>query len=340
MLPKIPVPHLRDNDRPDRPLRLMSLVRARLRELHYSARTEGTYVHWIVRFIRFNDRRHPKDIGAADVRRFLSDLAVRHEVAASTQNLALASIKFLYERVLVMPLALDATNAMDGITPAKRPRRLPVVLTPSEIRTIIARLDEPVSVCALLIYGSGLRIHECVSLRVKDVDVERREIVVRGGKGDKDRRVPLAESCIPAIRRYLRISSEGHRHDLRLDVRTSELTTALLRKYPKAEMDWRWRYLFPATRTFRDTDGVRRRHHLHETVVQRAFRRAVEEAGIAKRATCHSLRHSFATHLLESGADIRTVQELLGHTDLRTTMIYTHVLNRGALGVRSPADSL
>lgn len=337
MLPRIPDAHLSESDRPDRPLRLMSVVRARLRELHYSARTEATYVHWIVRFIRFSDRRHPKDLDAADVRRFLSDLAVRHEVASSTQNLALASLKFLYERVLVMPLGLDV---MDGVSAAKRPRRLPVVLTPTEIRAIVARLSEPVSTCALLMYGSGLRVHECVSLRVKDIDLERREIVVRGGKGDKDRRVPLAESCVAPVRRSLRRASEGHRADLRLDIRATGLTAALLRKYPKADTEWPWRYVFPASRTLRDAEGVRRRHHLHETVIQRAFRTAVEEAGIAKRATCHSLRHSFATHLLESGADIRTVQELLGHTDLRTTMIYTHVLNRGGLGVRSPADSL
>lgn len=337
MLPRIPDPHLRDNERPDRPLRLMSVVRARLRELHYSERTERTYASWIVRFIRFNDRRHPRDLDIADVRRFLSDLAVRHQVAASTQNLALASLRFLYDRVLMMPLGLDT---LEGVSPAKRPRRLPVVLTPSEIRAIVAHLDDPATTCVLLMYGSGLRVHECVSLRAKDVDLERREIVVRGGKGDKDRRVPLAESCVAPLRRYLRHAAAGHRRDLQVDIRTTGITAALLRKYPRADVDWPWRYVFPASRTFRDSAGVRRRHHLHETAIQRAFRRAVDAAGIAKRATCHSLRHSFATHLLESGADIRTVQELLGHTDLRTTMIYAHVLNRGGLGVRSPADSL
>jgi integron integrase len=335
MLPRIPDLHLRDNDQPDRPLRLMSAVRALLRERPYSRRTEETYVHWIVRFIRFNDRRHPKDMGIEEVRRFLSDLAVEGQVSASTQNLARCAIGFLYEQVLQIALP-----DIQGIVAAKRPRRLPVVLTPSEIRSILRHLEEPASVCVSLMYGSGLRVHECMSLRVKDVDVERREIVVRGGKGDKDRRVPLADAAIVTIKRYLRRATDAHRQDQRLGIHTTGMTAALLRKYPHADTDWPWQYVFPAARTLRDADGVRRRHHLHETVIQRAFREAVSAAGIAKRATCHSLRHSFATHLLESGADIRTVQELLGHTDLRTTMIYTHVLNRGALGVRSPADSL
>lgn len=335
MLPRIPDIHLRRNDEADRPLRLLSVVRARLRELHYSRRTEETYVHWIVRYIRFNDRRHPKDMGVAEVRAFLSSLAVHEQVSASTQNLALAAIKFLYERTLHLPLPV-----VDGITPAKRPRRLPVVLAPAEIRAILRHLSEPPSLCVALMYGSGLRILECMSLRVKDIDILRREILVRGGKGDKDRRVPLAESCIPGIERHLRRGSQAFRHDRRLDIRATGIGPALLKKYPNADREWPWQYLFPAGRTMVDADGVRRRHHLHETVVQRAFKTAVERAEITKRATCHSLRHSFATHLLESGADIRTVQELLGHTDLRTTMIYTHVLNRGGLGVRSPADSL
>lgn len=335
MLPRIPDLHLREHDRSDRPLRLIGLVRARLRELRYSRRTEETYVHWIVRFIRFHDRRHPKDMGVDEVRHFLSSLVLEEQVAASTQNLARASLKFLYDRVLILPL-----NEIEGIEPSKRPRRLPVVLAPAEIRLILRRLSEPSHLCVRLMYGSGLRIHECMSLRVKDVDLLRREIVVRGGKGAKDRRTPLPDTCVASVERHLRGIAEDFRRDRRLGIRTSGLEPSLRRKYPNADLEWRWQYVFPATRTHVDAEGVRRRHHLHETVVQRGFKAALEASAVTKRATCHSLRHSFATHLLESGADIRTVQELLGHTDLRTTMIYTHVLNRGALGVRSPADSL
>ncbi|HEY4304676.1 MAG TPA: integron integrase [Gemmatimonadaceae bacterium] len=313
----------------------MSIVRRRLRELRYSRRTEETYAYWIIRYVRFHDRRHPKDMGADEVRHFLSSLAADEGVAASTQNLALAALRFLYERVLLIPVF-----PVDGITPSKRPRRLPVVLAPTEIRAILDRLPQPSNLCVRLMYGGGLRLHECLTIRVKDVDVTRREIVVRGGKGGKDRCTPLAESSVRLLNRQLARTAELSRADRRLGIRTTGLDASMRRKYPMADVEWRWQYLFPATRTLVDDEGVRRRHHLHDTVIQRAFKRAVDEAGVAKRASCHSLRHSFATHLLESGADIRTVQELLGHTDLRTTMIYTHVLNRGGLGVRSPADAL
>ena len=313
----------------------METVRRRLRERRYSARTEAAYIHWIRRFIVANGRRHPSELGEADVARFLSGLALEEQVAASTQNQALCALVFLYASVLGRPL-----ERIEGVTPARRPRRLPVVLSQREVRGILAELGAPFRLCVSLMYGSGLRVTECLRLRVKDVDLDRHELAVRDGKGGKDRRVPLAETCARPLAEQ--IAHEEHRfhRDSRNGVGTTGLGEALLRKYPQADRDWRWQYVFAAARTFRTADGRRWRHHLHETVVQRAFRAAVVAARISKRATCHSLRHSFATHLLESGADIRTVQELLGHTDVRTTMIYTHVLNRGGLGVRSPADAL
>jgi site-specific recombinase XerD len=295
MRPPIPMSHLTDAPNPERRFRFMEIVRRKLRERRYSRRTEEAYVHWIRRYIVYNDRRHPRDLAEPEVKRFLSALAVEEGVAASTQNQALAALTFLYDR---------------------------------------ARL------CAALMYGSGLRLRECLTLRVKDVDLERREIVVRDGKGGKDRRTPLADRCVAPLQRVLEEERARAQKDRRIDVRTTELSPSLTRKYPNVETEYRWRYIFAATRIFTDSSGVRRRHHFHESAVQRAFKNAVFAAGISKRATCHSLRHSFATHLLESGSDIRTVQELLGHTDVRTTMIYTHVLNRGGLGVRSPADRL
>jgi integron integrase len=313
----------------------MEIVRRRLRERRYASRTQEAYLHWIRRFVLANSRRHPADLGAEQVRAFLSSLAVEERVAASTQNQALAALVFLYAHVLGRPLA-----PVDDIAPARRSRRLPVVLSRDEVRAILARLDDPHRLCAALMYGSGLRIIECMRLRIKDLDLDRREIVVRDGKGGKDRRTPLAASSIVPLRAQLATATARAARDRRAGVGTTGIGDALRRKYADVELDWRWQYLFGASRTFVGADGRPQRHHLHETVVQRAFRGAVMAAGIGKRATCHSLRHSFATHLLEGGADIRTVQELLGHSDVRTTMIYTHVLNRGGLGVRSPADDL
>jgi len=333
--PLVPQQHLLGPPNPERRLRLMEIVRRALRERRYSARTEEAYVHWIRRFILANGRRHPLDLGPDDVRTFLGDLAVRDGVSASTQNQAMAALSFLYARVVGRPLV-----PLDGVTPARRSRHLPVVLSQREVRAIMDRLQDPHRLCVALMYGSGLRVLECVSLRVKDVDLDRREIVIRGGKGDKDRRTPLAKSCVLPLRQLVARAGPRMAADRREGIGTTGLSDSLRRKFSDVDLDWRWQYLFAASRSFVARDGRRQRHHLHETVVQRAFRAAVSASGIAKRATCHSLRHSFATHLLESGADIRTVQELMGHTDVRTTMIYTHVLNRGGLGVRSPGDDL
>lgn len=313
----------------------MEIVRRRLRERRYSARTEAAYVFWIRRFIVENGRRHPSDLGEADVARFLSALALEDQVASSTQNQALAALVFLYAHVVGRPLA-----RVEGIAPATRPRRLPVVLSQREIRGILRHLEQPYRLCVELMYGSGLRVSECARLRVKDVDLDRRELVVREGKGGKDRRTPLATSAVRPLSEQIERQRRRFAADARAGVGTTGLSEALLRKFPNVDRDWRWQYVFAASRTFRTPDGRRWRHHLHETALQRAMRAAVRASGISKRATCHSLRHSFATHLLEAGADIRTVQELLGHADVQTTMQYTHVLNRGGLGVRSPADAL
>ena len=313
----------------------MEAVREQLRARRYSVRTEQAYVYWIRRYVVHHDRRHPRDLDAESVRVFLSHLATVQRVAASTQNQALAALIFLYDVVLKAPL-----ERIEGIAPARRSRYVPVVLSQREVRSLLGRLPQPARLCAALMYGGGLRISECVSVRVKDVDLDRREILVRGGKGNKDRRTPLAESALPELEQWLEGQLGRFAADQRARVATDGLPDALERKYPNASREWRWRYVFPAVHGYTDAGGVRRRHHLHESVVQRAVKEVAHAAGLTKRVTCHSLRHSFATHLLEGGADIRTVQELLGHTDVRTTMIYTHVLNRGGLGVISPGDRL
>ena len=313
----------------------MEQVRHVLRSRRYSPRTEEAYTYWIRRYIVFHGRRHPRELTATDVRDFLSHLTIAQQVAASTQNQALAALLFLYGKVLKTPL-----DRVEEIAPASRPKRVPVVLSQREVRAIMAGLPDPYRMCVALMYGGGLRVLECLSLRVKDVDIDRHEITVRSGKGGKDRLVPLAESSVPIIQAWLRGQASRHAADVRAGVLTDGLSAALERKFPHAASSWLWRYVVPATRIYVDGDGVQRRSHLHETALQRALQQAAREAGVAKRVTSHSLRHSFATHLLESGADIRTVQELLGHSDVRTTMIYTHVLNRGVLGVVSPGDRL
>ena len=311
------------------------MVRQVIRSRRYSVRTERAYVYWIRRYVVHHGRRHPRDMGVAEVRDFLSHLATVEQVAASTQNQALAALLFLYEKVLREPLP-----RVDEIAPARRSRHVPAVLSRAELRELMAALRVPYRLCVGLMYGGGLRLSECVTLRVKDVHVDRRIVTVRDGKGSKDRRVPLAEQVVPMLAGWLRTEEQRWASDVRGGVRTGGMTAALERKWPTASGEWRWRYVFPSARTARDEHGVTRRHHLHGSAVQRALAEAIRGCGITQRASCHSLRHSFATHLLESGADIRTVQELLGHSDIRTTMIYTHVLNRGGLGVISPVDRL
>lgn len=319
-----------------KPPRLLDQVRARLRVKHYSLRTEQAYVGWIRRFILANGKRHPRDMGGAEVEAFLTGLATRHHVAAGTQNQALAALLFLYREVLEQELPW-----LDKVTRAKRPRRLPVVLSRDEVRRLLGRLEGREWLMAGLLYGSGLRVMECVRLRVKDVDVSRRDITVREGKGNKDRHVPLPRMLAGPLRDQMAAARLLHRSDLAAGFGAVYLPHALGRKYPNAAREWGWQYVFPASQRSRDPrSGEMRRHHLNEKILQRAVRKARVAAGIDKPASCHTLRHSFATHLLEDGKDIRTIQELLGHKDVATTQIYTHVLNRGGLGVLSPLDGL
>lgn len=333
--PLIPMSQLNAPPEPERKLRLMEIVRRAMRERRLSPRTEEAYTGWIRRYIVFHGRRHPADLDTSDFSAFLSDLAVTKMVSASTQNQALAALTFLYAGVLRRPLA-----PMPNVQHATSRRRMPVVLSESEVRAVLGALREPDRLVVSLLYGSGLRILECVSLRVKDIDLDRCEITVRAGKGNKDRRVPLARTAVADVQRRLRESYSRWRNDSRRDIRVTGIGEALSRKLPGADREWPWYYVFPASRILTDRSGVVRRHHLHETQVQRAVHNAVRESKLGKRITCHSFRHSFATHMLENGSDIRTIQELLGHSDLKTTMIYTHVLNRGGLGVQSPADRL
>jgi integron integrase len=314
--------------------RLLDQVRTTIRRKYYSRRTEETYVHWIKRFIYFTGKRHPGTMGEAEVTAFLSDLAITRHVAAATQNQALSAILFLYKEVLGQELPW-----LDGIKRATRPPRLPTVLTSDEAAHLLATMVGARWLMASLLYGAGLRVIECLRLRVKDVDLSYRQILVRDGKGAKDRITVLPESLVEPLRSHLDRVRMLHARDLREGYGEVRLPYALARKYPRAGKEWCWQYVFPSKNRSADPeDGVIRRHHLDESVPQRAVKAAVRAAGIAKHVNCHTLRHSFATHLLESGYDIRTVQELLGHSDVSTTMIYTHVLNKGGRGVKSPLD--
>lgn len=317
-------------------MRLMELVHDRCRLRHLSRRTEEAYSAWIRRYVRHHRMRHPRDMGETEVGAFLTMLAVDGRVSSSTQNQALAALQFLYAEVLGRPLAVG-----DDVVRAKRPKRLPEVMSREEVARLTEAMSGTPRLAAMLLYGSGLRLTECLSLRVKDIDLAERSIIVRGGKGNKDRRTVLADGAARALTRHLKKVRALHDRDLAAGHGAVELPEALVRKYPASAKDWGWQWVFPARRCYVE-DGTRvvRRHHLDPSVLQREVALARRAAGISKRVTCHTFRHSFATHLLEAGYDIRTVQELMGHADVRTTMIYTHVLGHGAFGVRSPADEL
>ena len=319
---------------PDKPPRLMQQLRDGIRFRHYSLRTEKTYSHWVRRYIVFNGMRHPSQMGAAEVTAFLSALATERNVAAATQNQALSAILFLYKEVLRIELPW-----LDEVRRAKKPRRLPTVLTHSEVRTLLAHLDGVHGLLARLLYGTGMRLMEGVRLRVKDLDLERCEVVVRHGKGGRDRVTVLPHALVPVLRDHLATTHERFLSDRARGLAGVELPYAYERKNPSAGTRWGWQWVFPAGELSVDPrSGIKRRHHLYEQGLQRAISRASVTARIEKPVSTHTLRHSFATHLMEAGYDIRTVQELLGHKDVSTTMIYTHVLNRGGRGVVSPLD--
>ncbi len=316
------------------PRKLLDQLRDCLRVQHYSGRTEQAYVEWARRYILFNQKRHPKDMGTPEVKTFLSYLALERKVAASTQNQALSALLFLYREVLNQPLTdIDVVRA-------KQPSHLPTVLTKSEAARVLAALAGTSQLMAKLLYGSGLRAMECLRLRVKDLDFDQHQIIVRDGKGEKDRVTMLPASLSGPLRDHLQRVQQIHQHDLAAGFGAVYLPYALSVKYPNAAKEWAWQYVFPAkSRSLDPRTGLEQRHHLHESNLQKAIRAAAGLAGLtAKSIGPHTFRHSFATHLLEAGYDIRTIQELLGHKDVKTTMIYTHVLNRGGLAVRSPLD--
>lgn len=315
---------------------LIEQMRKALRSRHYSHRTEQAYCLWVRRFIYFHDRRHPATLAEPEINAFLTHLAVTENVSASTQTQALSALLFLYRNVLGQPV-----GELGDLIRAKESKRLPVVLTRDEVRAVLAQLDGDRWLMASLMYGAGLRLMECLRLRVQDIDFSGNEITVRDGKGGKDRMTVLPEALKPALREQLRKAKAVHACDLAEGWGRVPLPDALERKYPSAPAEWRWQWVFPQEKRWKNLrTGEQGRHHVHETIIQRAMNQAVCRAGVAKHASCHTMRHSFATHLLETGYDVRTIQELLGHKDLRTTMIYTHVLNRGGHGVRSPMDGL
>ncbi|MDP1635267.1 MAG: integron integrase [Gallionellaceae bacterium] len=316
------------------PPKLLDQVRDRIRVKHYSIRTETQYLQWIKRFILFHGKRHPKDMGAAEVEAFLSHLAVKGNVSASTQNQALSALLFLYREILAIDLPW-----LDDVVRAKKPQRLPTVLNREEVSLVLERMEGTYGLMARLLYGTGMRLMECCRLRVKDIDFRQREILIRDGKGAKDRVTMLPETLTTPLQEYLVKRRRLFEDDLGKGMSEVFLPDALARKYPNAAQEWIWQYVFSSGSYSVDPrSGRERRHHIDEKLLQRAMKKAVTATGITKFATPHTLRHSFATHLLEGGYDIRTVQELLGHSDVSTTMIYTHVLNKGGRGVVSPLD--
>jgi integron integrase len=313
---------------------LLEVAREKMRTRHFAYRTEQIYLHWIRRYVNFHDRQHPRGLGHEGVEKFLSHLAVDAKVGASTQNQALQALLFLYRQVLDMDLPW-----LENVTRASRPKHLPVVLTPSEVRAILAQLEGTPWLVANLLYGSGLRLMESLRLRVKDLGLERCELIVRDAKGGKDRVTVLPGAILHALRVHLQKLHVRFEQQRAAGAPGVSLPTALIRKYPNAATQWGWQYVFPADSYCEDVySGRPVRHHMHEKAIQRAVQAAVRGAGILQPASCHTFRHCFATHLLEAGYDIRTVQELLGHADVRTTMLYTHVLGKGAMGVKSPLD--
>ena len=318
------------------PPRLLDRVADAAIARHLSANTRKTYIRWIRRFVLFHRKRHPRDMGVAEVNAFLTHLAVEGHVSASTQNQALSALLFLYGPVLEQPLGL-----LEGVVRAKRPKRLPVVLTPDEVSRVLAQLDGVPLMVALVLYGAGMRLNEALSLRVKDIDFETNEITIREAKGNKDRISVLPQRLKTLLQRQLTRNRVHHTNEVRDGRGCVQVPHALERKYPGIGQSWLWQWVFPAKGYYFDQEcGRHFQYHYHETLMQKAMRVAVVSAGIEKQAGCHTLRHSFATHLLMRGSDIRTVQELLGHNDVKTTMIYTHVLNRGGRGVTSPLDEL
>ncbi len=318
------------------PPKLMDRVQQTARLKHLSLRTERSYAQYIRQYIYFHDKKHPKDMGVPEIRDFLVHMASEGNVAASTQNVARSALLFLYRDVLQMPLA-----DLDPIPPAKRPSRIPVVFSKAEVKAVLSQLDGIHHLMASLLYGSGLRLMECLRLRVKDLDFDYKQIIIRDGKGRKDRVTMMPSSTIEPLKLQLQRAKLLHQEDLAQGYGLVYLPDALERKYSNANREWSWQWVFPAARLSVDprTQQIRR-HHLGETMLQKAVKQAIQKAGISKKGSCHTLRHSFATHLLEAGYDIRTIQELLGHEDIRTTMVYTHVLNQGGQGVKSPLEMI
>jgi integron integrase len=319
-----------------KPKKLLDQVSDALRLKHYSYRTEQSYLDWIRRYILYHNKTHPKDMGEAEIQVFLTHLATERNVSASTQNQALSALIFLYRNVLHIELDLPS-----GLITAKRSTHLPTVLTRAEAQNVLHHMDGTAALVARLLYGSGLRLMECLRLRVKDIDFGNHQIIVRSPKGSNERSTLLPESLVKPLEFQIQTSQLIHQQDLSEGYGETKLPFALGVKYPNAGKEWPWQFVFPASQRSTDPEGGQvRRHHLHPSAIQKAVKRAAQKSGIPKRITPHTFRHSFATHLLEAGYDIRTVQELLGHKDVKTTMIYTHVLNRGPKAVRSPLDSM